>query len=87
MMNVLGIEQITKKDVPLYYRNDYEGLANLEFHHKHEQVRIAFSVEIKATGHREVKVRLLDAVDYPLMSVIRHLKHAIADMEKAGRLG
>jgi hypothetical protein len=86
-MKLHGIEQLTKKDIPLYYRNEYEGLGDLEFVlGDRRRVPLEFSVEIKPTGERLVNVRIKDRIDYPLLPVIRAIKAEILIMEKDGKL-
>ena len=80
-MIVHGIEQLTKKDIPLYYRNEYEGLGDLEFPlGERRRVPVEFSVEIKPDGQRIVVVKVKDRLDYPLMPVIRALKETILSL-------
>ncbi|MDF1569456.1 MAG: hypothetical protein RQ801_09470 [Spirochaetaceae bacterium] len=86
-MKLHGIEQLTKKDIPLYYRNEYEGLGDLEFVlGDRRRVPLEFSVEIKPTGERVVNVRIRDRIDYPLLPVIRAIKAEVLIMEKDGKL-
>jgi hypothetical protein len=86
-MKLHGIDQLTKKDIPLYYRNEYEGLGDLEFVlGDRRRVPLEFSVEIKPTGERLVNVRIKDRIDYPLLPVIRAIKAEILIMEKDGKL-
>ena len=85
-MTVQRIDQLTKKDIPLYYRNEYTGLAVLEILGNRLSVPIDFSVEVKSTGERVINVRLSERIDYPLLPVIRLLKEKISIMEKDGSL-
>ena len=85
-MKVHGIEKLTKKDIPLYYRNEYAGLGDLEIMGDRRTVPLEFSVEIKPTGERTVDVKLLERIDYPLLPVIRALKEQILGMERDGKL-
>ena len=86
-MKVHGIEKLTKKDIPLYYRNEYAGLGDLEFPMANRcRVPLEFSVEIKPTGERIVDVKLLDRIDYPLLPVLRALKEEILTLERTGQL-
>lgn len=86
-MKLHGIEQLKKKDIPLYYRNEYEGLGDLEFVlGDRRRVPLEFSVEIKPTGERIVDVRLNERINYPLLPVIRAIKAEILIMEKDGKL-
>ena len=85
-MVVHGIDELIKKDIPLYYRNEYEGMGDLEYLGERHRVPVAFSVEIKPDGERIVAVRVKEKLDYPLLPIVRALKETIFSMEKDGRL-
>ena len=86
-MTVHGIDELIKKDIPLYYRNEYEGTGDLEFlNGSRRRIPLAFSVEIKPDGERIVAVKVKEKLDYPLLPVVRALKETILSMEKDGLL-
>jgi len=86
-MKVHGIDQLTKKDIPLYYRNEYEGLGDLEYPTGERlRVPLEFTVEIKPTGERVIAVKLKERIDYPLLPVLRALKERIKILESNGDL-
>ncbi len=85
-MKVHGIEELTKKDTPLYYRNEYGGHADLELMSKRLLMPLEFSVEMKPTGEKVVEVKILGRIDYPLVPVIKALKEKILEMERDGQL-
>jgi len=86
-MKVHGIDQLTKKDIPLYYRNEYEGWGDIEFSaDTRRQIPLEFTVEILPTGERVIDVKLKERIDYPLVPVIRALKEKIKFLEENGNL-
>ncbi|MDR0495404.1 MAG: hypothetical protein LBG95_07240 [Treponema sp.] len=85
-MKVIAIKDIVRKDVPIYYRLLFTGVAVLELTGDPAEYRIDFSVEIKPTGQKEITVSFLDAPDYPLIPVIRELKKFIETMHDNGTL-
>ena len=85
-MKVIAIKDIVRKDVPIYYRLLYTGVAVIEFSKDPENFRIDFSVEIKPTGQKEIGVTFLDELHYPLIPVARELKTAIDTMHSNGLL-
>ncbi|MCD6343274.1 MAG: hypothetical protein J7L76_05770 [Spirochaetaceae bacterium] len=86
-MKIHDINQLRKKDIPLYYRNEYEGWGDIEFSSgSRQQVPIKFTVEIKPTGERAIDVKLKERIDYPLVPVIRALKEKIKLLEENGDL-
>ena len=79
-MKIIAIKDIVRKDVPIYYRLLYTGVAVIELTKDPEDFRIDFSVEIKPTGQKEITVTFLDDIDYPLVPVCKELKKLIGDM-------
>lgn len=85
-MKVLEIRDVVRKDVPIYYRRVYSGAAHLELLGRNVVVGVEFSIEIKPTGAKEIGVKLLEDLDYPLVPVIKELKDFILAMERSGVL-
>jgi len=85
-MKVVTIKDMIKKDVPIYYRLLYTGVAVIELNNGPCDFRIDFSIEIKPTGQREVNVSFIDTIDYPLIPVTRELKALITDLDNNGGL-
>jgi hypothetical protein len=84
-MRVVAIKDIVRKDIPIYYRLLYTGVAEIELKAV-GNYRIDFSIEVKPTGNKEITVNFLDEVDYPLIPVIRELKQLIDTMHTNGVL-
>jgi 2-methylaconitate cis-trans-isomerase PrpF len=82
-MKILTLKDMIRKDVPIYYRKLYTSVAVIELNNKQNDYRIDFSIEIKPTGQKEINVTFIDAVDYPLIPVIRELKQYINDLDSA----
>jgi hypothetical protein len=85
-MKVLSISDINRKDVPIYYRRLFTGLAALEVMNKNIERRIDFSIEHKPTGGKEINVSLAEPVDYPLVPLMKELKQFIDKLDKDGSL-
>ncbi|MDR0290683.1 MAG: hypothetical protein LBI06_07095 [Treponema sp.] len=85
-MQVIAIKDIVRKDVPIYYRLLYTGVAVLELTKDAADYRIDFSIEIKPTGQREIGITFLDDLDYPLVPVTKELKKMIDGMHANGLL-
>jgi hypothetical protein len=84
-MKVIAVKDIVRKDIPIYYRLLYTGVAIIELT-KTTDYRIDFSIEIKPTGKKEITVSFLDELDYPLLPVVKDLKSLIDDMHSNGML-
>nr|AGS53148.1 hypothetical protein [uncultured bacterium contig00060] len=85
-MKIVTIKDMIRKDVPIYYRKLYTGVAVIEVNEKQTDYRIDFSIEYKPTGQKEVVITFIDKVDYPLIPINKELKHYIVEMETAGGL-
>ena len=85
-MKVVNIKDIIRKDVPIYYRLLYTGVAVLDMTKGPENYRIDFAIEIKPTGQKEITVSFLDDLNYPLVPVVKELKHFIDTMHTNGVL-
>jgi hypothetical protein len=84
-MKVIAVKDIVRKDIPIYYRLLYTGVAVIEVT-KTADYRIDFSIEIKPTGKKDINVSFLDEVDYPLLPIVKDLKALIDDMHSNGTL-
>ncbi len=86
-MNVIGIKNIVRKDIPLHYREEFTGLAVLnDIRSIESENNIEFSLERTPFGTKQVEIRFTKAPDYPVIQAIRILKKYILTMEKEGKL-
>jgi len=85
-MKIISIKDMIRKDVPIYYRRLYTGVAVIEFNQSPSELRVDFSIETKPTGHKEINVNFIDTIDYPLVPVTKELKQYILEMDDAGGL-
>ncbi|MCL2214185.1 MAG: hypothetical protein FWC06_03135 [Treponema sp.] len=85
-MKVIKIKDMIRKDVPIYYRKLYTGVAVIEINNKQADFRIDFSIEYKPTGQKEINISFIDKVDYPLIPITKDLKTYISDLDSAGGL-
>jgi len=85
-MKVMEIRNIVRKDVPIYYRRLYKGIAVMELINKLVEVSLDFQIEHKPTGHIEIGVTLSGNVDYPLIPLYKELKKFIGNLESGGML-
>nr|AGS52997.1 hypothetical protein [uncultured bacterium contig00030] len=85
-MKVITIKDMIRKDVPIYYRKLYTGLAIFEMAKGNEEYRIDFSIEYKPTGQKEINITFIDKIDYPLVPVQKELKKYIDEMDSSGAL-
>ncbi|MDR2257902.1 MAG: hypothetical protein LBE14_01995 [Treponema sp.] len=85
-MKILSIKDIIRKDVPIYYRRLFSGVAVLELLKDPVERRIDFSIETKPTGVKDISVSFTEPVDYPLIPLNRELKKFIDHLDVTGGL-
>ena len=85
-MKVVSIKDMIRKDVPIYYRNLFTGVAVIEMNNIQKDYRIDFSIETKPTGQKEIIINFIDTIDYPLVPMNKELKNLISEMEASGGL-
>ena len=85
-MRIIAIKDIVRKDVPIYYRLLFTGVAVLELTKDPGDYRIDFCIEMKPTGQKDITVTILDDIHYPLIPIINELKNTINDMHTNGIL-
>ena len=85
-MKVLSVRNIVRKDVPIYYRRLFSGIAVLELIGQSVERKIDFSIETKPTGQSEISVTFIDPVDYPLVPLVREIKKFLDALDKSGGL-
>jgi len=86
-MKVLEIKDITKKNIPLHYRNEFRGSAVFEYlPQKQEESPVEFTLEHSANGDIDISVKILTKINYPLLPAIKSLKAHIRHLEKQGKL-
>jgi len=80
-MKIITIKDTIRKDVPIYYRMLYTGVAVIELNKGPQNFRIDFSIETKPTGQKEISITFIDAVDYPLVPLTKELKQYISQLD------
>ena len=85
-MKIVTIKDMIRKDVPIYYRKLYTGVAVIEMTRGNTDYRIDFSIEYKPTGQKEITISFIDKVDYPLIPLNKELKQFINNMDTEGLL-
>jgi hypothetical protein len=85
-MTVVEIKEIERKDVPIYYRRVYEGMAAVEAAGKMSDIRIAWTIETSPLGIKETAVKMIDTIDYPLIPLLKELKKKIEYLDSEGKL-
>ncbi len=85
-MTILAIDDIARKETFIYYRREFTGKALYDLPGRRHSGSIEFSIETEPTGKKDIRVRLLDSIDYPLLPIVSNLKRYILDLDREGKL-
>ncbi|GHV67350.1 hypothetical protein AGMMS49928_04140 [Spirochaetia bacterium] len=83
-MKILEIKNVTRKDVPIYYRRLYSGVAVIELINNQQEYPVDVSIEHKPTGEKEILVTFTNPPDYPLVPLVKEIKKFIDIMDLKG---
>ncbi|HAW85810.1 MAG: hypothetical protein A2087_10395 [Spirochaetes bacterium GWD1_61_31] len=85
-MKVIDLTNLRRKDAPVLYRKVYYADAIVEVMADSLSLPIEFVVEHKPLGGVEIRVTLIDDIDYPILPIINHLKLHISELQSNGAL-
>lgn len=86
-MKVVELTDIVRRETPLHYRRTFTATALLSRGESTPQAkRIEFVLEQSPLGATDVRVTLLDELDYPLVPAIAAIKSHIRALHENGDL-
>ena len=85
-MEIREIKNIVRKDVPIYYRRIYSGIACFDMLNQPTEFSVEFQLEHKPTGQIETSLISMGQVDYPLVPLQKELKRFIGELDSNGKL-
>ena len=85
-MKIIGIKDIIRKDVPIYYKNFYKGILTIELVKKEQNIPMEFIIEHKPTGQVEIDITLSEKIDYPVVPLMKELKNYIYELDFSRKL-
>ena len=86
-MKVIRITDINRKDVPLYYRNKYSAVAELNLTGTNNtNCQIEFSIEVTPLSGKVYSVEDIKNLDYPTLPVKKALIEEIKNYDREGLL-
>ena len=85
-MQIVEIKNIVRKQLPIYYRRLYTGVAVMTLINKPIEISLEFQIEHKPTGLLDINLNLAEQVDYPLIPLHKELKKFIGDLDSDGKL-
>jgi hypothetical protein len=85
-MKIIGIHDIIRKDVPIYYKRYYKGTLVIELVKEAQEIPVEFIIEHKPTGQVDIAVIFAEKVDYPLVPIVKELKNYIGELDSGRKL-
>ena len=83
-MEVIELKDIAKKDMAIDYRRVYTATAVMNIAGMPVEKQIEMALEHTPMGVVDIKVSLLEDLDYPLIPVIKKITEKARDLQKAG---
>ena len=87
-MKIKTLDNITKKESFLFYRNEYNADAVFVYgsDSREESVPVSFTVERTAAGIPVINAKILKHINYPMLGASSQLKKLISELEHNGGL-
>ncbi len=85
-MKVVELRELYRRESPVHYIKELTAVAVLEWNERQSESDVAITLEHRPMGPPEVRVHLLDPVEWPTLPVIHAIRDYVTEMEKTGRL-
>ena len=85
-MKVVELRDLSRRDSPVHYIKELTAVAVLEWGQRQSESDVAITLEHRPLGPPDVRVHLLDAVEWPTLPVINAIKDFVVDLESRGKL-
>jgi len=85
-VTILAITEILRKENFIYYRREFTGNVLYDLPGRKHSGHIEFTIETTPMGKKDIRIQLIDSVDYPVMPVIKTLKDYILEMDNENKL-
>lgn len=85
-MKVVELKELSRRDSPVHYIKELTAIAVVEWGARQSESDVAITLEHKPMGPPDVRVHLLDAVEWPTLPVIHAIKDYVVDLESRGKL-
>ena len=80
-MKIIEIKNISRKDVPIYYKRFYKGILVIQLMEEPQEIPIEFIIEHKPTGALDITVTFSHEIDYPLVPLLKEVKNHIIELD------
>jgi hypothetical protein len=85
-MRVVELRDLKRKDSPIIYMREWSGVAVLEGRGTEVSHPVRVVIEATPFGNPEIHVDFLDHPDWPVLPLLKSIKHLVLEMDRAGSL-
>lgn len=85
-MTILTLTDITRKENFIYYRREFTGNALYELPGRKLSGKVEFTIETAPTGKKDIRIKIVDEIDYPVLALIQNLKEFIMNLDNDAKL-
>lgn len=85
-MRVIELRDLLRKETHLHYRREFTAKAVLDVLDRSIERRIEFSMEKTPLGATNVKVQLMDPIEYPVLPVLSGIRDFVTELDRDGSL-
>jgi hypothetical protein len=85
-MKVIELRDLNRRESPVHYIKELTAVAVIEWNQRQSESDVSITLEHRPLGPPDVRVHLLDAVDWPVLPVIHAIQEYVVDLERTGRL-
>jgi hypothetical protein len=82
----MGLSDIIRKETYIYYRREFTARAQYNLMGRVCTGKIEFVIETEPTGKKDIHVKLVDTVDYPVLPIMQGLRTCILGLDEEGKL-
>jgi hypothetical protein len=85
-MRVVELRELSRRESPVHYIKELTAVAVIEWGLERNESDVSITLEHRPLGPPDVRVHLLDVVDWPTLPVIHAIRDYVVDLERSGRL-
>ena len=83
---MVELRDLFRRDSPVFYIKELTAVAVVEWNQKQSESDISITLEHKPLGPPDVRVHLMDPVEWPTLPIIHAIKEYVVDLERRGIL-
>lgn len=85
-MRIIALKNITRDENYIYYRRNFDAVAEFEFGSKQIEAPIKFLIETTPFGTKEISIFGLESVNYPVLPLKKAIIEYISKQDSEGKL-